>query len=94
MHCIAGVLGSLAVGLLVSPKLGGTGLLEFGVSSVDIGAQLWAQTKSLVVTLAWSSFASARLYTLVDAVVGLRLDEDEEDQGLDVVEHGERAYNY
>ena len=95
VHCVAGILGSIAVGLLVSPKLGGTGLPDFGdKSAFDAGTQLWAQTKSVLVTLAWSSFASARLYTLVDGLVGLRLEEDEEDQGLDVVDHGERAYNY
>ncbi|MGQ0671544.1 MAG: ammonium transporter [Hyphomicrobium sp.] len=90
VHCVAGILGTLAVGVLVSPTLGGTGL----ANDIDPATQFIAQSKAALVTLAWSSFASSRLYALVDSIVGLRLPEDEEDQGLDVVEHGERAYNY
>ena len=101
VHCVAGVVGVLAVGILASPKLGGTGLVEYiskpgqGVVALyDISAQVWAQSKAVLVTLVWSGFLSIRLFKLVDLLVGLRPDEDEEDQGLDAVDHGERAYNH
>jgi Amt family ammonium transporter len=101
VHCVAGVIGTLAVGILANPALGGVGILDYiaqpgkGIVAVfDVGAQLWAQFKAVVVTLIWSGYVSARLYTITDMAVGLRPDEDEEHQGLDVVDHGERAYNY
>ena len=100
VHCVAGVIGTLAVGILANPTLGGTGVLDYVaqpgkaiVAQYDTWAQLWAQFKAIVVTLLWSSYVSARLYTLTDMAVGLRPAEDEETEGLDVVDHGERAYN-
>jgi Amt family ammonium transporter len=100
VHCVAGVVGTLAVGILANPALGGTGVLDYIaqpgkaiVAQYDTWAQLWAQFKAIVVTLLWSSYVSARLYTLTDMAVGLRPAEDEETEGLDVVDHGERAYN-
>lgn len=99
VHCVAGLLGMLATGVLVNPALGGTGVLDFAakpgsgvVQPYDAAAQIWAQAKACIVTLAWSGYASARLYTLVDMAVGLRPSEKEEEVGLDVSDHGERAY--
>jgi ammonium transporter, Amt family len=100
LHCAAGVLGMLAVGVLAHPRFGGTGILDLitrpGVptmASFDIGAQLIAQLKAVIITVGWSAFASARLYKIADALVGLRPLEDEEARGLDIVDHGERAYS-
>ena len=79
VHCVAGVIGTLAVGILANPTLGGTGVLDYVaqpgkaiVAQYDTWAQLWAQFKAIVVTLLWSSYVSARLYTLTDMAVGLR----------------------
>ena len=101
VHCVAGVLGALAVGILASPQFGGTGIIDYVsrpgqavVAIYDISAQLVIQAKAILLTLAWSAFVSVRLFKLVDLLVGLRPDEDEEDEGLDVVDHGERAYNH
>ena len=101
VHCIAGILGALAVAFLASPQFGGTGIIDYiarpgqGVVAIyDMFAQFWVQMKAVLVTLAWSAFVSVRLYKLVDLLVGLRPHEDEEDEGLDVVDHGERAYNH
>ena len=100
VHCVAGVLGSLGVAILASPQFGGTGIIDYVsrpglgvIGSYDIPAQLLIQAKAVLITLAWSAFVSVRLFKLVDMLVGLRPDEDEEDEGLDVVDHGERAYN-
>ena len=101
VHCVAGVLGALAVGILASPQFGGTGIIDYVsrpgqavIAIYDISAQLVIQAKAVLLTLAWSAFVSVRLFKLVDLLVGLRPDEDEEDEGLDVVDHGERAYNH
>ncbi len=101
VHCVAGIVGALGVAFLASPQFGGTGIVDFiarpgqGVIAVyDMAAQFWVQLKAVLVTLAWSAFVSVRLYKLVDLLVGLRPHEDEEDEGLDVVDHGERAYNH
>ena len=99
IHCVAGVVGSLLLGVLASPRFGGTGLIDvakagLGLPVYDTAAQVVAQLKAVILTLLWSGFVSAQLYRLVDFLVGLRAEEDEEDQGLDIVDHGERAYNY
>ena len=99
IHCVAGVIGCVLLAILASPRFGGTGLSDMakaglGLPVFDIGAQLVAQLKAVLVTLLWSGFVSAQLYRIVDFLVGLRPQEDEEDQGLDIVDHGERAYNY
>ncbi|MFM9941127.1 MAG: ammonium transporter [Hyphomicrobiaceae bacterium] len=99
IHCVAGVVGTLLLAVFASPALGGFGGIDqikagLGTSAYSIGQQLLAQAKAVVVTLAWSGLVSSQLYRIVDVLVGLRPEEDEEDQGLDIVDHGERAYNY
>jgi Amt family ammonium transporter len=59
----------------------------------DMGAQVWAQAKAVGVTLAWSGIVSLVTFKLVDLTIGLRVNEEQEREGLDTVSHGERAYN-
>ena len=99
IHCISGLVGSILLALLASPRLGGTGLIDvakagLGLPVYDVGQQLIAQLKACAVTLIWSGLVSAQLLRVVDVLIGMRPEEDEEDQGLDIVDHGERAYNY
>ncbi len=101
VHCIGGILGALGTGILVSPDLGGTGILDYAakpgeavVAAYDMVAQLTNQAKAVGLTLAWSGIGSAVLYLLIKVTIGLRPDEQGEREGLDVTEHGERAYNY
>jgi len=101
VHCIGGILGALATGILVSPALGGVGLVSYELKPGEASpadyvmiVQLVAQAKAVLLTLVWSGVVSAILYKVVDAVVGLRPAEDKEREGLDLTEHGERAYNY
>ena len=96
-----GIIGALATGVLVNPDLGGTGILDYvvkpgegTVAAFSLSTQMISQLKAVGLTLVWSAVGSAILYKLVDIIVGLRLTSDEERQGLDIVEHGERAYNY
>ncbi|MCW2314573.1 Amt family ammonium transporter [Rhodoblastus acidophilus] len=102
VHCIGGIVGALATGILVSPALGGVGLTDYtnfangnaSTAPFDMIAQLIIQAKAVGTTLVWSGVGSAILYKLVDLVVGLRPAPDHEREGLDVTDHGERAYNY
>jgi Amt family ammonium transporter len=101
VHCIGGIVGALATGILVNPDLGGTGILDYAakpgegvVAAYSLSTQMIAQLKAVGTTLVWSGGMSLVLYKLVDIVIGLRPSEEKEREGLDVTEHGERAYNF
>ena len=101
VHCIGGIVGALATGVLVAPYLGGVGLPDYTTKPGEMvqaayvmSDQLLIQIKAVLFTLAWSGIGSAILYKVVDLIVGLRASTDEEREGLDVAEHGERAYNF
>ena len=101
VHCIGGILGAVATGILVAPSLGGTGLADYAANpgtlspgDYNMATQVWIQIKAVLVTLVWSGVGSAILYKVVDVIIGLRVTTEEEREGLDVTDHGERAYNY
>ena len=100
VHCIGGILGALATGLLVNPELGGTGVADYlaqpgqAVIGYDMATQMGAQTKAVALTLVWSGTISAILYKIVDGVFGLRPPKDKERAGLDLTDHGERGYHF
>ena len=99
VHCIGGIIGALGTGILVNPALGGVGITDYAnitgnnAGTYDFVTQMIAQGKAVLATLIWSGVGSAILYKIVDLVVGLRPSVDEEREGLDIVDHGERAYN-
>ena len=97
VHCIGGIIGALGTGILVAPYLGGTGLTDYTAKDLtgtyNMGTQLWIQFKAVASVLIWSGVGSAVIYALVGAVIGLRVKDDAEREGLDVIDHGERAYN-
>jgi len=90
VHGVAGIIGALGIGILASPGLGGTG---FGGDNASIGAQLVVQAISVGFTLVYTGVLSYVLLKIVDLVVGLRVTDEAETEGLDVAEHGEAAYN-
>jgi Amt family ammonium transporter len=99
VHCIGGIVGAIATGIVADPALGGQGFFDYTVfpatvGTYDMGAQVVTQIKAVVVTLLWSGIGSAILYLIVDKTIGLRPTVEEEMQGLDLTSHGERAYNY
>jgi Amt family ammonium transporter len=100
VHCVGGITGALATGILVNPALGGVGVPDYTaittnfVGTYDFGAQMKTQLTAVAATLLWSGVGSAILYKLVDIVIGLRVPQDQEREGLDIADHGERAYNY
>jgi Amt family ammonium transporter len=97
VHCIGGIIGAIGTGFLAAPVLGGTGVFDYAVGKVgdyDMLGQVITQAKTVALTLVWSGVGSAAIFTVVKALVGLRLGTDQEREGLDLVDHGERAYNY
>lgn len=99
VHCIGGITGALATGILVNPELGGIGITDYTnltdyTGVYNLVTQLKAQGTAVAATLIWSGVGSAIIYKLVDLIVGLRPTTDQEREGLDITDHGERAYNY
>lgn len=88
VHGVGGIIGALGAGIFTAPTLGGMGDANF-----SIGSQLMVQTQAVLLTIVWSGAVSFALYKLVDVVIGLRVSEEDERQGLDLTAHGESAYH-
>ena len=88
VHGIGGIVGALLTGIFAAESLGGAGLAK-----ANIGMQVWAQFLSIAVTIVWSGVLSFIILKIVDATIGLRVEEDDERQGLDLSQHNERGYN-
>jgi Amt family ammonium transporter len=100
IHCIGGIIGALATGILVNQTLGGAGIPDYSTKpgelvagTYEFGTAFMAQLKAVLFTLVFSGVGSAILYKVVDVIVGLRVAPDQEREGLDIAEHGERAYH-
>ncbi len=99
VHCIGGIVGALGTAIVADPALGGQGFFDYtvfpaGVGAYDVGAQLITQIKAVLITLVWSGGVSALLFLALKYTTGLRPSDEAEREGLDLSEHGERAYNY
>ena len=101
VHCVGGIIGALATGILVNPALGGVGIADYAmkpgelsVADYDMATVMIGQLKAVALTLVWSGVGSAILYKITDMLVGLRVSPEAEREGLDITEHDERAYNY
>jgi Amt family ammonium transporter len=97
VHCIGGITGALGTAIVAAPALGGTGIFDYATGKIgaySIASQLVTQAYAVVLTLLWSGIISFLLFVLVKLIVGLRPGIDQEREGLDLVDHGERAYNY
>ncbi len=89
VHGVCGIVGCLLTGVFTSSSLGGVGYAE----GVTMGHQVWVQFFSVCVTLVWSGVVAFIAYKVADMLVGLRVPEEQEREGLDVNSHGENAYN-
>ncbi|HWW65538.1 MAG TPA: ammonium transporter [Sphingomonadaceae bacterium] len=89
IHGIGGIVGSLGTALVYAPLFGGPGKADYLILP-----QLGVQAYAVAVAILWSGIGSAIVYAIVNAVIGLRVSPDVEREGLDLGEHGERAYNY
>ncbi|MDO5625632.1 MAG: ammonium transporter [Pseudomonadota bacterium] len=91
VHGLGGIVGAILTGVFAATALGGNGGGD--PDNFHMGAQVWIQAKSVLFTIAWSGVVSAIAYKLVDMVIGLRVSEEEEREGLDITSHGETAYS-
>lgn len=89
VHGVCGIVGCILTGIFTSASLGGTGYAE----GVTMAHQIWVQLFSVIVCLVWSGVVAFVAFKIADMVVGLRVPEDQEREGLDVNSHGESAYN-
>lgn len=89
VHGVCGIVGCLLTGVFTASSLGGTGYAE----GVTMGHQVWIQLVSVLITLVWSSVVAFIAFKIAGAMVGLRVPEEQEREGLDVNSHGESAYN-
>jgi ammonium transporter, Amt family len=99
IHCIGGIIGALGTAIVADPSLGGQGWIDYTVfpakaGEYDMVAQMISQLWAVGTTLLWSGAVSFALFFALDKTIGLRPDADGEREGLDLSEHGERAYNY
>jgi Amt family ammonium transporter len=101
VHCIGGIFGALMTGILVAPSLGGQGIADYTTKpgtlvagTYDMVHQLIVQAEAVGITLLWSGIGSAILYIIIDKTWGMRASPEVETEGLDIAEHGERAYHY
>ena len=97
VHGVGGIVGALLTGVFASPSLGGTGVYDYVANKVadgySIGGQVWIQLQGVLVTIVWSGVVAFIAFKLVDMVIGLRVSEEDEREGLDITSHGETAYN-
>jgi Amt family ammonium transporter len=86
VHAVGGIIGAILTGIFTAEVFGGTGLAD------GIGPQLWIQIKSVIFTVLYTGILSAAILKVLDMTMGLRVDEDEEQEGLDLAAHDERGY--
>jgi Amt family ammonium transporter len=88
IHGIGGIVGAIGTGIFHDPSLGGP-----GDGSVAMAAQVWIQVQAVLVSIVWAAIGTAVAIFVARLVTGLRVSEEVEVEGLDIGEHGERAYN-
>ncbi len=100
VHGVGGIVGALLTGVFASPSLGGAGICNYVTNKCGdpadfpgIAAQVWIQFQGVLATVIWSAVVAFIAYKLVDLVIGLRVTEEEEREGLDISSHGETAYH-
>ena len=96
VHGVCGILGALLTGVFAAPQLGGSGIYDYVANKVSpdysILGQLVTQATAVATTVVWSGIVALVAYKLVDLVIGLRVSEEDEREGLDTAAHGEAAY--
>ena len=97
VHGVGGIVGALLTGVFAAPSLGGAGICNYVTNQCGewggIGAQVWIQTQGVLITIAVSGIVSLIAFKTVDLIVGLRVSNEAEREGLDITSHGETAYS-
>jgi Amt family ammonium transporter len=98
VHAVGGITGALLTGIFNAPSLGGPGSVQDWVTVTSgypgIVAQLLIQAKAVGITVVWTAVVALIAFKIADLVVGLRVTEEQEREGLDINSHGESAYDY
>ncbi len=97
VHCVGGIIGSLGTGIFVNPAFGGTGVYDYVANKVadfDAKAQIISQLWDIGITLAWSGSVAFVILLVLKFTIGIRASDDAQEEGLDLADHGEKAYNY
>ena len=89
VHGVGGILGTFLCGILVAKQFGGAGLAE----DMTIGSQVWVQVQGILAVLIWTVIATFSILQVIKVIVGLRVDEQQETEGLDITQHEETGYN-
>jgi len=100
VHAVGGILGALLTGVFNAPSMGGPGFTADWVTGkmitaaeYSISGQVWVQAQAVGVTIVWTAVVAFIAFKIADLIVGLRVTEEEEREGLDVNSHGETAYH-
>ena len=97
VHCVGGIVGSIGTGIFVNPALGGTGVWDYVANKVgdfDAGAQIVAQLWDIGTTLVWSGTVAFVILLILKFTIGIRSSDEDQEVGLDLADHGEKAYNH
>jgi len=97
VHCIGGMIGSLGTGTFVNPAFGGTGVYDYVANKVgdfDAMAQIISQLWDISITLVWSGGVAFLIMLILKFTIGIRASDEAQEEGLDLADHGEKAYNY
>jgi ammonium transporter, Amt family len=88
VHGLGGILGAILTGVFTAPSLGGTGAADFSIAH-----QVLVQAEAVGITIVWSAVVAFIAFKITDLVIGLRVPEEQEREGLDIASHGETAYS-
>ena len=97
VHCVGGIIGSIGTGIFVNPKFGGQGVYDYVANKVgdfDAMAQIVSQLWGIGITLAWSAFVAFVILLILKNTIGIRASDEAQEEGLDLADHGENAYNH
>ncbi len=96
VHGVGGIIGAIGTGVVANPKLGGTGVWDYvanGVGEFNLAGQVTSQLWGVGTCIVWTGIVSFVAFKVVDMLIGLRVAEEVEREGLDINEHGESAYH-
>ncbi|MFT4047699.1 MAG: ammonium transporter [Solimonas sp.] len=97
VHAIGGIIGAIGTGIFVNPALGGAGVYDYvanAVGAYDMKAQVISQLWGVGVAIVWSGVSAAVILLILKYTIGVRSSDEAQEEGLDIADHGEKAYNH
>jgi Amt family ammonium transporter len=97
VHCVGGIIGALGTGIFVNPKLGGQGVYDYVANKVgdfDASAQFISQLWAVGTSLVWSGLVAFVILLVLKFTIGIRASDEAQEEGLDLADHGEKAYGH